>query len=288
MTTDSTAVCIPVRGDRSGLIRTLRSIDNLKDSCIRQIVVSVDGPDDELTSLARDAGADTVVLPRWRGPSAARNAAIDALSDEIAIVMFTDAGCTIDPGWGAEHRRTLERVAMSGGGVVVELSSRPSPAEVVDAHRNLRQEDYIRHTGFAATCNLAVRRSVVSAVRFDENQPIYGEDLDFCHRAADAGFGLEYTREAVVRHAARRRSRSVVSKARRAGLGMASLPSRSRPAVPPRPRLSREVVRGAASAGIRRGWWWQTRVILLDYQRAWAYRRAFIRTLRRHGDPGRT
>jgi GT2 family glycosyltransferase len=176
---------------------------------------------------------------------------------------------------------------MSGGGVVVELSSRPTPAEVVDAHRNLRQEHYIRHIGFAATCNLAVLRSVVAAVRFDEDQPIYGEDLDFCHRAADAGFGLEYTRGAVVRHAARRRSRSVVSKARRAGLGMARLPSRSRPAAPPRPRLSREVIRGAASAGIRRGWWWQARVIWLDYRRARAYRRAFIRTLRRDAHAGR-
>jgi glycosyltransferase involved in cell wall biosynthesis len=193
-------VCIPVRDDGAGLRVTLRSIAAQRPGV--PVVVAVDGHDPVVEAVAREAGATVVVLPVSAGSYAARNAALDAIPADADAVLFTDAGCVARPGWVAGHLAALTRADLSGGAVDVTTSSRPTPAEFVDAARNLRQQTYVEVDGFAATCNLAVRRSVIDQMRFD-GALRSGGDREFCRRAAAAGFTLTYTPQAVVEHPAR-------------------------------------------------------------------------------------
>jgi hypothetical protein len=242
-----------VRGDAAGLATTLLSIG--ADAGV-VVVVAVDGPDPEIEAEARSLGADVVVLPEPAGSY--------------------DAGCVVAPRWIAAHVRALDGGAdLSGGAVQVPLPSWPSAAEYVDAQRNLRQEAYVNEGGYAATCNLAVRREVLDRVRFDAGLRS-GGDREFCHRATAAGFALAYTADALVVHPPRQSWRAVLGKAARVGDGVHALPAPSRPASLAPPRfgfgLARGHQRGQGLAGVP----WALQVAALDYLRT----RAFVRAAR--------
>jgi hypothetical protein len=257
-----------VRADAAGLANTLLTIG----PGVR-VVVAVDGPDAAVEAEARSLGAETVVLPVAGGSYAARNAALDlVLADEgIEVVAFTDAGCLVSPSWLDAHVQALAGHDMSGGAVEVPLPSRPSPAEYVDARRNLRQEAYVNEGGYAATCNLAVRRAVVESMRFDDRLQS-GGDREFCLRARAAGFSLVYSPEASIVHPPRQSWGSVLAKARRVGGGVRGLPASELPA----PRfgfgLAKALARGRGVGGVP----WVMQVAALDYLRT----RAFVRAAR--------
>ena len=255
------AVVIPVHRDPQGLQATLAALPEVL------VVVVVDGQHAPTEAVARAAGAQTVVLPASRGSYAARNAGLQALPADIEAVLFTDAGCIPQPGWVQAHLDALALVELSAGGVLVTHAKPPTPAEWVDRCRNLRQEAYVRDDGFGATCNLAVRRSVLSSVAFDARLRS-GGDRDFCLRAVATGATLRYTADALIHHPARRTRREVLAKARRVGQGLADMPPRTRP-VPPRVRRPhRGLARLARQAGVKVSPWWTIRVALLDYERA--------------------
>jgi len=267
-------ICIPVAADPIGLRETLEALRALgpeADGAV--IVVAVDGADPATCAVAASYGVTCVVLPDRRGSYAARNAAIAELPDDVDPVLFTDAGCRPRHGWVEGHREALDRAAMSGGAVDVSMSRRPSPAEWVDRHRNLRQQAYVETDGFAATCNLAVRRKVVDGLVFDAGLQS-GGDRDFCVRARGLGFDLVYTPGAAVEHPARRTTRSVVVKARRVGAGIAAMPAATRPDRLPRRRPGLSLARIAFAAGVRRAPWWYARVAWVDTRRARALHRA--------------
>ena len=270
-------ICIPVADDSRGLHETLDALRHLgSEAADAFIAVGVDGGDTQACAVAAAFGATAVVLPQRRGSYAARNAAVAALPDDIDVVLFTDAGCLPRPGWITNHRRALDRAAMSGGTVDVTMTPRPSPAEWVDKNRNLRQQAYVEVDGFAATCNLAVRRKVLDELTFDESLQS-GGDRDFCLRARDAGFDLAYTPDAAIEHPARRTGRSVVAKARRVGSGIAAMPVATRPTQLPQRRPGLALARIAYRSGARRSPWWHARVALIDNRRARALHRAATR-----------
>ena len=268
-----TAICIPVAADPTGLRDTLTAIAALPDLHDVLVVVAVDGADPETVAAAGEFGAQCVQLPLSRGSYAARNAAVASLPDDVDVVIFTDAGCRPRVGWITAHRRALDTAAMSGGAVDITVTKRMTPAEWVDLNRNLRQEVYVANDGFAATCNLAVRRKVLDAVSFDDRLQS-GGDRDFGVRAGEAGFDISYTSDAVVEHDARDTARAVVGKARRVGLGLAALPPTSRPARLPNRRPGLSLVRTARAQGIRRSPLWLLRVAWIDNRRAAVLHRA--------------
>jgi hypothetical protein len=257
-----------VRDDARGLANTLLTIG--QDV---RVIVAVDGPDGAAEAEARSLGAETVVLPASGGSYAARNAALEVVraDESIEVVAFTDAGCLVSPSWLAGHVRALEAHDMSGGAVEVPLPSRPSPAEYVDARRNLRQEAYVNEGGYAATCNLAVRRAVVESLRFDDRLQS-GGDREFCHRARDAGFSLAYSPDALVVHPPRQSWGSVLAKARRVGGGVRGLP----PSELPTPRLGFGLAKSHARGRGLTAVPWMMQVAALDYLRT----RAFVRAAR--------
>lgn len=276
----SVAVCIPVRNDARGLEVTLASLGSERDGHPLSIRVVIDGHDPDCERVAARFGATVINLPCPRGSYAARAAGISDLPAGVEHILFTDAGCEVLPGWVEGHLRALESADLSGGAVDVPVAASPKVAEFVDARRNLLQEHYVTNDGFAATCNLAVRRAVFDEVGFRTDMES-GGDRDFCRRATAAGFRLVYTRDAAVRHGPRRTWRAVLSKARRQGRGVASMDERARPAEMPRPRFEIRLGRGhpAGRGASRVGW--LLAVAILDYLR----QRAFVRSAKADGGP---
>jgi len=221
------AVCIPVRGDAARLQRCLAHLaaqDWPSDHL--QVVVAVDGPDPDAEKVARDAGVDVVVLPTPSGSYAARNAALDALRDEISVVAFTDADCMPAPGFVRAHVAALAgEAALSGGAVEITLRDRPSPAEFLDSIVHLQQQSTVEIQGYAATANLAFRRAVIDELRFNSALQT-GGDVEICERAARHGHRIVYTADAVVVHPARQSIKAVAKKVWRICKGMPARPER--------------------------------------------------------------
>jgi glycosyltransferase involved in cell wall biosynthesis len=265
------SVCIPVMGDPSGLEETLRSIRASATPEV-EVVVAVDGPDAVLEELAAAHGAIAVVLPENRGPASARNAAIAATTG--GVVCFVDAGCTVDPHWAEAHTRALAGADLSGGDVRFALGDRPTPAGFVDSQRHLRQRVYVERDGYAATCNLAVRRQVLDQVGFAEHFRLPGgEDVDFCHRATAAGFRLVFTEDAIVDHPPRSTAKELLSKVRRITKTMPDQAERWRTRELPPLRFSIRPWR-VARRRYRIGPIWGLRASALDFAANWMIHRA--------------
>jgi cellulose synthase/poly-beta-1,6-N-acetylglucosamine synthase-like glycosyltransferase len=258
------AVCIPAHGSSRGLHRLLASLDRVDyPSTSLHLIVCIDGPDDVLAEVARAAGATVVVLPVNGGSYAARNAAIDAVAPSAEIVLFTDTDCAVTPGWIRAHVTALADADASGGAVRITTAARPRPAEWVDASRHLRQQHFVETLGFAATCNLAVRRRVLDDARFDATLRS-GGDFDFGQRLRAAGNTLVYTPDAAVEHPARESAAAVLRKVARVAQGAAVNEKRGYQAAQRRDPARVPALRRADVEGVVGGFGWRTQVRLLD------------------------
>ena len=279
------AIVIPAHGSVDDLRRVLAHVQRLDHPRDRlQVIVGVDGPDPALEAVAAETADVVAVLPTNQGSYAARNAALDRLGDDVDAICFTDSDCLPDPGWVTGHLRALENTDLSGGAIEVTLRARPSAAEFVDRYRHLRQAAYVSVEGYAATANLAVRRAVVDAHRFNASLRS-GGDAEFCRVATAAGWRLAYTPDAIVRHPARTTTAEVRTKVRRISTGIRSNPDRWRErGVPPKP-TGRHVPWSAYREGISRNPVWLLHAFALERWAAYAIRRAVIDVKRRHGFP---
>lgn len=228
------------------LLASVAAVDHPPE--LLHVVVAVDGAWPATVDIARRYGVTVLPLTVNAGSYAARNAAIDALPDGLHAVLFTDADCVVTPAWVREHLTALDAAELSGGGVQFTFrKSRPTIAEWVDACRHLKQEAYVTNDGYAATCNLAVRREVLDAHRFDGSLRT-GGDAEFCRRVVAAGATLVYTPRALIEHPARDLHELVV-KVRRIAGGVPGQAERWRDRQPPSTRLTLGIWRRARRAG---------------------------------------
>lgn len=269
----SVAVCIPAHGAPEPLLRLLESLDEVDyPAALIQRIVCVDGPDPVLEHVARAADATVVTLAVNSGSYAARNAAIDAVAPDVSVVLFTDVDCTVTAGWIRQHLQALASADASGGGVRLTTSQPPRPAEWVDAGRHLRQQHFVEVLGFAATCNLAVRREVLSTLRFDATLRS-GGDFDFGQRLRAAGLTLVYSPEALVEHPARSSARGVLRKVARVAQGAAVNQTRGHTAALRRDPTRVSALARADREGAGGGALWRAQVRGLDIACSLVYAR---------------
>lgn len=267
------AVVIPAHTETRSLRDLLRSLHRADHDGRLTIIVAVDGGNAATVDVAEVEGAITVALMVNGGSYAARNAGLQAVPEGVSAVLFTDADCVVTPGWVREHLRALESADLSGGHVHFTFRrTRPSPAEWVDACRHLKQQVYVERDGFAATCNLAVRASVLREHQFDPSLRT-GGDAEFCRRTQAR---LVYTPAAVVEHPARD-LRELRIKVARLAAGVPGQADRWRGRALPPTRLTRGIWRRAQEAGHDVGPVWGVSACLIDWALSQQIRRAVTR-----------
>lgn len=278
---DTVAVIVPVHASPTDLRVLAASMAQVRWPRERlQVVVAVDGPHPETEKVAHELADTVVVLPVNQGSYAARQAALAQVRSDAQWVAFTDADCVVGPDWLVAHAEALRVSDCSGGDIRVTLRPSPSPAEVLDKARHLKQEQYVAVEGFAATANLAVRRQVVDQLGFQTHLRS-GGDADFGKRAREAGFSLVFTRDAWVEHPARQTTSELLRKVRRICAGIESNPRRWADRTVPRPTLSLFAARTGYREGYTRSPWWMLRAVLLHYRLDAMVYRSARRTRRR-------
>lgn len=186
------SVIIPHLNEPEDLRRCLAALKAQEaDGIPFEIIVVDNGSRDLPRSICADVRLEREPIP---GPGPARNRGADVARADI--LAFIDADCVAAPGWIREIVRTFDdnpnihclagdiRVARMGGG----------PATAIESYERVfsyRVKLYVERDHFAATGNMAVRKSVFRTVG-----PFGGiavmEDNDWGRRATALGFRISY------------------------------------------------------------------------------------------------
>lgn len=167
-----------------------------------EIIVVDDGSTDNTAAVAREAGADQVIVCPHRGPAAARNTGVAESSGEI--VLFTDADCAPTLNWIERIAAPFQDHAIDGTKGTYQTRQRSLVARFVqleyeDKYDKMRGQAYI---DFVDTYSAAYRRRVFEQGEgFDPAFPLpANEDIEFSYRLARLGHKLVFVPEAVVFH----------------------------------------------------------------------------------------
>lgn len=158
-----------------------------------EVLVVDNGSSEPPVALCAEFPETRLLLEPEPGPGHARTRG--AAAARGAIVAFVDSDCCADPGWiAAIHRAfTDPTITVAGGDVHIRLAD-PRRMTMIEAYESVfgyRMRLYVERDGFAATCNMAVRRDVFEAVG-----PFAGigvaEDMDWGRRASALGYRPHY------------------------------------------------------------------------------------------------
>ncbi|MGF9764853.1 glycosyltransferase [Microvirga sp. 0TCS3.31] len=186
------SVIIPHLNEPDDLRRCLRAIDAQKADDLTFEVIVVDNGSRELPEeICSGVKLEQELIP---GPGPARNRGANVARAEI--LAFLDADCIPDADWVrgiVEVFDSYHDVHCLGGDIRVAPTS-SGPKTETEAYENIfsyQVQRYVRRDHFAATGNMAVRRSVFEAVG-----PFGGiairEDNDWGQRATAMGFRIAY------------------------------------------------------------------------------------------------
>lgn len=202
------SVIVPVYNRREQIadcVRAVLACDFPRDRF--ELLVVDNGSTDGSAKAAEEAGA-RVLREARPNRCAARNRGANEAAGRWLV--FTDSDCLPEAGWLEALDRAV--AALPPGSPVAGLGGRIAsapPQNPVEAYAELRgildqakflEPGRLNSPPFAATANLAVRRSAfLEAGGFDPESQ-WGEDADLCWRLAEAGGTLQYVPEAAVIH----------------------------------------------------------------------------------------
>jgi GT2 family glycosyltransferase len=195
------AIVVPVGGGGQGWRQCARALAAL-DPPPGKLIVVVDGPDDALEAVAREAGATVLVLDERGGPARARNRAVDRL--DVEIVAFVDADVVVPPDFAARVARLFGDDDTAA--VIGSYDADPGDPGFFSQYRNLlhhhvHQQGCETASTFWSGCG-AVRRSAFLEVGgFDEGfgEPSI-EDIEFGGRLIASGHRIRLVKQLQVKH----------------------------------------------------------------------------------------
>jgi len=192
------SVIVPVRDGAKSLPPLLESL--ARQTLPRdkfEVIVANNASSDNTAEVAAGYGARVVEDP-IPNRSRARNRGATVASSRL--YAFTDADCVADAGWLEALLMHADAAPLVAGEVKLRTSSSPNTIERFEALWRFGQEAWVQQ-GWAATANLLVHAEAFEAVGgFDSTWRHIGEDVDFCFRARDAGYGVAFCPEAIVEH----------------------------------------------------------------------------------------
>lgn len=211
-------VCV-LHDSREDLARLLVSLEHLRER--PQLVVVDSGSSDDGAQLARDAGAEVVVLEGNPGFGAANNAGLERVREDVTVLLNPDIELLDD---GLERLvayartrdalvaprllnldGTLQRSAHPRPGTGAALVPAAWPPQLMPRALRERFDPWRaatpRDVGWAIAAALAARTDTLRRLGpFDAADFLLYEDLDLCLRAADAGVPTELRPDVALRH----------------------------------------------------------------------------------------
>ena len=184
------SVIIPVKDDPRLFACVESVLACCSDTFALEMIVVDDGSDAAFKASLKALPSEVILVEiPHAGAYAARNRGVERASGEF--VLFTDADCTVRPGWAEAAVEELKRGAAVVQGYSGSISNAPL-ARLIQA----RYEAHLRRVrpGQATECdtrNLAVRREVLGRVTFNEQFRRAG-DTEFGLLAEAAGFSVSY------------------------------------------------------------------------------------------------
>ncbi|MFP4481685.1 MAG: glycosyltransferase [Thermovirgaceae bacterium] len=224
------SIIVPVYNDPEGLKDTLESLvaQDFPRSGF-EIVVVDNGSTDNTHELAESFSAlhpnivKVAIEARFRTSYAARNKGIRSSSGEI--LCFIDANMTVDSDWLNKVSELFSSEAVDAVGFHVKIM-RENGSGITSLYNKVTGfpvKRYIERAGFAPTCCLAVRHSVIEQVGPFDWRLMSSGDVEFGHRLTGSGFSLHYEASIVMYHPARETFASLTKKYVRIGRGLRQL-----------------------------------------------------------------
>ncbi len=168
-----------------------------------ETVVIDDGSTDSTSEIANQSGVRTIRVEH-KGLAAARNAGLDAASNESAIIAFIDADARADRDWLYHLVETIKRRdAAAAAGPNFAPDPQSARAAAMAAAPGLPREVRAGDDRLAQLCgcNMAITRAALRKVGgFDPMFTSAGDDVDLSWRLAATGETLAYAPGAVVIH----------------------------------------------------------------------------------------
>lgn len=198
------SVIVPHYDDLASLDRCLSALQNQTFPADRfEIIVADNASPIGVEAVQKTiAGRARLVSVAERGAGPARNGGVAAACGDI--LAFTDCDCIPAPQWLAEGVSALERDDFVGGGmrVLVDDAAHVTGAEAFELVFAFDNQAYVERKGFTVTANLFCPAALFAQV--GGFRVGVSEDLEWSHRARDAGFRIGYAPAALVAHPARR------------------------------------------------------------------------------------
>ena len=213
--TPKVSVVVPHYRDLTGLDICLTALGRQTWPAADFEIVVADNasPEGEAAVAKVIAGRARLVVVEAKGAAPARNGGVAAARGEI--LAFTDSDCQPSPEWLAEGLAALAQFDLVGGAmaVLVEDATHVTSAEAFERVFAFDNAAYVRDKAFTVTANLFCPRALFD--RVGGFRTGVSEDLEWSHRARDAGYRIGYAPAAVVGHPARRTWAELTTKWRR-------------------------------------------------------------------------
>lgn len=181
------------------------SIDSQSLSRDKWELLVVDNGSNNIPSISELPEFVTLLECSVPGSYAARNTAIKVAQGKLLV--FTDADCRPIPTWLENIYNIFEKQkvpSLIAGDVHVDRLSfgEPNLIELYDIALGLPQSRYVKR-GYAVTANLSIPIEIFNHIGLFDSKRFSGGDVDFCLRARESGYGLEFEKNAIVLHPAR-------------------------------------------------------------------------------------
>jgi GT2 family glycosyltransferase len=196
------SIIIPVHRGGQAFLHALAGLARLEPAPL-EILVAVDGPDEDSAAAARRTGARVVQLPRRGGPARARNAGAWAARGEL--LLFLDADVVPEPDLvgrvAAAFRARPDLTALFGS-----YDDAPADPSFLSQYRNLlhhytHQRGQGRVHSFWTACGAVRREAFFALGGFDESIAIPAmEDIELGYRLSRAGRHIELDGSLQVKH----------------------------------------------------------------------------------------
>ena len=194
------AIIIPHFNDTVRLRRCLEALSPQLSPDSEAIVVD-NGSSEPVADVMADFRDVKFVVESEKGAAAARNRGV--VETKAPYLFFLDADCVPNDDWLSTALALAGSQDLIGGRVDI-FHEGDGPLTGAQAFEEVFAFDikgYIETKGFTVTANLLTSREIFEKV--GPFHPGVSEDLDWCHRARDAGFNLVYDDTLRVSHPSR-------------------------------------------------------------------------------------